>query len=236
MAAAVVISTFVALSLCPMIASRVLKPSTKQRKRDGDSDSVAAAAHSYAGRVYRSALGFAINAPLVVIAISLIFVAGAVVLYAELPRELAPKEDRGVAIVPITAPQGATVAYTNAQARIIEKAFEPQVTNGNIDTVYSLVGWGNGPYRAFVVMRLALWGKREASQAEIVSKVQPAARGLAGARAAVASPAGLGLRGNSKLLEHAEANDGLINPQMDFEENQPQLDLKLDRARQRSRH
>ena len=181
----------------------------------------------------------------------MIFVAGAVVLYGELPRELAPKEDRGVAFVPITAPQGATVAYTDAQARIIEKALEPQVANGNIDTIYSLVGWGNRPYRAFVVMRLAPWGERDASQAEIVGKVQPAARGLPGARAAVASPAGLGLRGSSTplrivvggsdfeqvkqwaetLLEHAEANDGLINPQMDFEENQPQLDLALDRAR-----
>ena len=71
-----------------------------------------------------------------------------------------------------------------------------------------------------------------------------------GARAAVASPSGLGLRGNStplrvvvvgsdfelvkqwaaQLLEHAEANDRLINPGMDFEQNQPQLGLSLDRA------
>ena len=251
MAAAVVISTFVALSLCPMIASRMLKPNTKKPMRAEASGSEAVMTYSRTGRAYRSALDFAINAPIVIIAISLIFVAGAVVLYGELPRELAPKEDRGVAFVPITAPQGATVAYTDAQARIIEKALDPQVAAGNIDTVYSLVGWGNRPYRAFVVMRLAPWGERDDSQAEIVAKVQPAARGLPGARAAVASPAGLGLRGNSTplrivvggsdfeqvkqwaetLLEHAQANDGLINPEMDFEENQPQLDLTLDRAR-----
>ena len=179
------------------------------------------------------------------------FVAGAVDLYERLPRELAPREDRGVAFVPITAPQGATVAYTDEQARIIERALEPQVENGNIRTVYSLVGWGNRPYRAFVVLRLAPWDERDASQAEVVNAVRPAARGLAGARAGVASPSGLGLRGNSTplrivvggpdfeqikqwaaaLLEHAEANERLINPGIDYEENQPQLDLRLERAR-----
>ena len=255
MAAAVVISTFVALSLSPMIAARVIRgrraagPTAGAAGEAGAAD--AALARSLVGRVYRRVLNGALAAPLVVIALSLAFVAGAVGLYERLPRELAPREDRGVAFVPITAPQGATVAYTDEQARIIERALEPQVENGNIRTVYSLVGWGNRPYRAFVVLRLAPWDERDASQAEVVNAVRPAARGLAGARAGVASPSGLGLRGNSTplrivvggpdfeqikqwaaaLLEHAEANERLINPGIDYEENQPQLDLRLERAR-----
>ncbi len=254
MAGAVVISTFVALTLCPMIASRIIKP---HGAKGGDGpidggpmDGDRAVAESRFGRAYRGMLDRAISMPAVVIALSLIFVAGAVGLYETLPRELAPREDRGVAFVPITAPQGATVDYTDEQATIIERALTPQVENGNITTVYSLVGWGNRPYRAFVVMRLAPWEDREASQADVVNAVQPAARGLAGARAGVAAPAGLGLRGNSTplrivvggpdfelvkewaaaLLEHAEANERLINPQIDYEENQPQLDLRLDRS------
>jgi len=249
MAGAVVISTFVALTLCPMIASRIVKPH-KTKGGTGPVDGDQAVAESRFGRAYRGLLDRAIAMPAVVIALSLVFVAGAVVLYETLPHELAPREDRGVAFVPITAPQGATVAYTDEQARIIERALAPQVANGNITTVYSLVGWGNRPYRAFVVMRLAQWEDREASQSDVVNAVQPAARGLAGARAGVASPAGLGLRGNSTplrivvggpdfelvkewaaaLLEHAEANERLINPQIDYEENQPQLDLRLDRS------
>ena len=255
MAAAVVISTFVALSLSPMIAARVIRgrraagPTAGAAGEAGAAD--AALARSLVGRAYRRVLNGALAAPLVVIALSLAFVAGAVGLYERLPRELAPREDRGVAFVPITAPQGATVAYTDEQARIIERALEPQVENGNIRTVYSLVGWGNRPYRAFVVLRLAPWDERDASQAEVVNAVRPAARGLAGARAGVASPSGLGLRGNSTplrivvggpdfeqikqwaaaLLEHAEANERLINPGIDYEENQPQLDLRLERAR-----
>ncbi|WP_421880107.1 efflux RND transporter permease subunit [Pacificispira sp.] len=249
MAAAVAISTFVALSLCPMIASRILSPSRRKKGAAADGDS--AMAQSWIGRVYRGLLTQAIGAPLIVIVFSALFVGGAVTLYTDLPQELAPREDRGVAFVPLTAPQGSTVAYTDAQARQIEDALAPQVENGNIQTVYSLVGWGSRPYRAFVVMRLAPWEEREATQADIVRAVQPAARSLPGARAAVASPAGLGLRGNSTplrivvggpdfervkewaaaLLEHAEANEGLLNPEVDFEQNQPQLNLTLDRIR-----
>jgi multidrug efflux pump len=249
MAASVIISTFVALSLCPMIASRIVKP--HRAGKGGGAAGDESMARSPVGRAYRTALNAALGLPLVVIALSLAFVAGSVGLYQGLPRELAPREDRGVAFVPITAPQGATVAYTDEQARIIERALEPQLARGNINTVYSLVGWGNRPYRAFVVMRLAAWEDREDTQDDIVNAMQPAARALAGARAGVAAPAGLGLRGSSTplrivvggtnfeqvkqwaaaLLEHAEANDGLINAQVDYEENQPQLDLRLDRAR-----
>ena len=250
LAAAVVISTFVALSLCPMIASRVLKRAPRSLRPDAIVDRDSVVERSFVGRAYRRILCWVLEAPLVGIVVSLLFVAGAVGIYEQLPRELAPKEDRGVAFVPITAPQGATIAYTDAQAHIIERTLEPQLASGNINTVYSLVGWGNRPYRAFVVLRLAPWDERVASQAEIVASLQPAVRRLPGARAAVASPSGLGLRGSStplrvvggsdfeqvkqwatQLLEHAEANDRLINPGMDFEENQPQLGLSLDRAR-----
>ena len=182
LAAAVVISTFVALGLCPMIASRVLKHAARQPRPDAVPDRVSAAARSLFGRAYRRILDSALEAPVVVIALSLSFVAGAVGLYEQLPRELAPKEDRGVAFVPITAPQGATVAYTDAQARIIERILAPQLASGDINTVYSLVGWGNRPYRAFVVLRLAPWDERVASQAEIVATGQPAVRRLPGAR------------------------------------------------------
>ncbi len=256
MASAVIISTFVALSLCPVIAARAIearapRASPASEGVVGATGEDAGIARSRFGRAYRALLARAIGAPLVVIALSLAFVAGAVGLYEGLPRELAPKEDRGVAFIPLTAPQGATIGYTDSQVRIVERALEPQLENGNIDTVYSLVGVGNRPYRAFVVLRLAPWDRRSASQAEIVNEAQPAARRLPGARAAVVSPAGLGLRGNStplrvvvggpdfeqvkqwaaELLAHAEANEQLINPEIDFEQNQPQLDLRLDRAR-----
>ena len=254
MAAAVVISTFVALSLCPMIASRILRPSGSALSSAGDTADRAAAARlsqSAMSRGYRKVLIRAIDAPLVVIALATVFTLGGIALYEALPRDLVPREDRGVAFIPMSAPQGSTSSYTDSQARIIERQLLPFQEDGSVETVYSIVGWGSQPYRGFVVMRLAHWDERDASQGELVRKMRPITRELLGARAGIASPAGLGLRGSSsplriviggpdfdevkqtaaKLLQHAESNDNLINPRIDYEENQPQIDLKLDRRR-----
>lgn len=254
MAAAVVISTFVALSLCPMLASRILRGLEARATYSSDSDdSNADVRFSQTGlsQLYNAGLLRAIQSPVLVIGIALAFSLGAVGLYTTLPRDLVPKEDRGVAFIPMSAPQGSTQSYTDAQTRIVEKQLKPFQDDGSIQTVYTIIGWGNRPYRGFVVMRLAHWDEREQTQAQIVNKIRPITQRLIGVRAGVASPSGLGLRGNSTplriivggpdfsevkqaaadLLAHAEANENLINPQMDYEENQPQIDLKLDRRR-----
>lgn len=253
LAAAVVISTYVALSLCPMLASRVL--GARRSKASEESGEVEGAdariARSFAGRVYGVVLTGALKNPLVVLGVSAAFVAGAVVLYPQIPTELAPREDRGVAFIPLTAPQGATRSYTDAQARQVEAGLQPHVEAGLVETVYAIVGWRDNPYRGFVVMRLPHWDARDESQAQIVRKLQPAAMRLIGARSVVISPAGLGLRGSrtplqlvvsganfenvkdwaARLLAHAQDNPGILNPELDYEENQPQLSLSLDRTR-----
>lgn len=242
MAAAVVISTFVALTLCPVIASRVV------HTKEAVVDDVKTTNH---GNFYRRLLGHAIRAPLIIISIAAAFVAGVAGLYPNLPHELAPREDRGVAFIPVTAPQGSTIYYTDSQVRALESRLNSEIEKGNIVTVYSIIGSGDRPYRAFVVLRLPTWDDRTKSQAEIVQQMRPLTKTVIGARASVISPAGLGLRGSSsplrvviggsdfeevkswadKLLAYSEKNDNLLNPEIDFEQNQPQLDLVLDRSR-----
>ncbi|WP_417820884.1 efflux RND transporter permease subunit [Terasakiella sp.] len=251
MVAAVAISTYVALSLCPMMASRLIKAPKKSEIADGIIDDDHLLAQSMIGTVYRNLLEKALQHPYFILAICLIFSLGAIGIYNELPRELAPREDRGVAFVPMTAPQGSTLSYTDEQAVQVEKMLAPQVQQGNIRSVYTIIGWGNRPYRGFVVMRLAPWDERDQTQDQIVNSVRPQVKDLPGARASVSSPAGLGLRGNSTplrivvggtdfdqvkqwaniLLEQAKLNEGLVNPEMDYEENQPQLDIQFDRQR-----
>ncbi|MGA0344037.1 MAG: efflux RND transporter permease subunit, partial [Arenicellales bacterium] len=156
MAAAVVISTFVALSLCPMLASRILRGlETRATRSTDDDDTDADVRFSQTGlsRLYNAGLLRAIQSPVLVIGIALAFSLGAVGLYTTLPRDLVPKEDRGVAFIPMSAPQGSTQSYTDAQTRIVEKQLKPFQDDGSIQTVYTIIGWGNRPYRGFVVMR-----------------------------------------------------------------------------------
>ncbi|NDA15720.1 MAG: efflux RND transporter permease subunit, partial [Gammaproteobacteria bacterium] len=104
MAAAVVISTFVALSLCPMLASRILRGLEARATYSSDSDdSDADVRFSQTGlsQLYNAGLLRAIQSPVLVIGIALAFSLGAVGLYTTLPRDLVPKEDRGVAFIPM---------------------------------------------------------------------------------------------------------------------------------------
>ncbi|QFT80801.1 Multidrug resistance protein MexB [Roseovarius sp. THAF27] len=244
MAGTVAISTFVALTACPALASKVL------RQRDGvssdDSERL-----GWTQRVYQSLLRRAVGAPLVVLAVSLAATGGAALFYDDLPRELAPREDRGVGFVPLTAPQGSTVEHSDIAARQVEEILEPLRLSGVIETVFTFTGWGNRPWRSFVVFRLAPWEERDMTVAEVVGQIAPQMGDVTIARGFPVTPAGLGLRGNStpvrvvvggpdfesvkewaELLQaEAETIPGLVNPEIDFDQNLPQLDISIDRAR-----
>ncbi len=198
---------------------------------------------------YRRLLGMALAAPLPVIVIGLLLAGTSFTLYRGLPQELAPTEDRGVFFVPVTTPQGSTVAYTDDQVRLIEAAIQPLAETGEVERVFAIVGTGNQSNRAFVVVRLADWDERERTQSAIAGSLIPAIAGISGARAFPVSPAGLGLRGSStplriviggpdfesvkewgdEILARAGENPNLQNLEIDFEENQPQLTLRVDR-------
>ncbi|MBZ0123958.1 MAG: efflux RND transporter permease subunit, partial [Roseovarius sp.] len=244
MASAVAISTFVALTACPALASKILK---HRRKRESDTPQ----RESWIQRGYRAMLGRAVEMPLIVLAVATVITVGAFPLYGNLPRELTPSEDRGIAFVPLTAPQGSTLAHTDIAARQVEAIVEPLHESGEIATVFTFSGSGQRAFRSFVVLRLAPWEDRKLSVAEIVRQITPRMGEVTVARGFPVTPAGLGLRGNSTpvriviggpdfesvkewantMLARAEENPNLINPEIDFEENLPQLDVTIDRLR-----
>ena len=247
MASAVVISTFVSLTACPALAAKILKSGAAM----SEDEAREAARKSFAGRWYRPALEKAIQAPLVVVSLALVFSAAGFLAYEDLPRELSPSEDRSVLFIPLTAPQGSTLAYTDAEAKRLEDQINAIREDLGIHTVFVFSGSRNRPFRSFIVLRLEPWDQRALSHREIMQKLVPFTRELAGARCFPASPSGLGLRGNSTplraviggadfedvkawsniLLEKAEANPNLRNVELDFEENQPQISLTLDREK-----
>ena len=246
MASSVAISMFVALSACPALSSKVLKPAFGRKVGEASHGPMAGLAAGY-----RRALTGALAMPLVVVCLAAAFSGGAYLVFSTLPSELTPREDRGVLFVPLTTPQGSNVEYTDTQTRELEAILAPLVDSGEISSLYAIVGsWGR-PYRSFVVLRLADWKDRERSAGEIIESIAPEVSELPGARGYPASPAGLGLRGSSTplrvvvsgpdfdsvkewsqiLLARARENPQLRNAQVDFEENQPQLMLTVNRAK-----
>ncbi|NHQ74733.1 efflux RND transporter permease subunit [Roseovarius gahaiensis] len=245
MAGTVAISTFVALTACPALASKVLKPGTGVAPTDEY------APRGWLQTGYAALLARALRAPLVVLAIGFTVTAGAYVFYDTLPRELAPREDRGVGFVPLSAPQGSTVAYSDQAARQVEDILAPLREEGIIETVFTFTGWGNRAFRSFVVFRLVPWEDRDVPISDVVGRIAPRMAEVTIARGFPVTPAGLGLRGSStpvrvviggpdfdsvkdwsqQMLDRAEQIEGLVNPEINFEQNLPQLDVTIDRER-----
>ncbi|SDD57881.1 efflux RND transporter permease subunit [Ruegeria marina] len=245
MAGTVAISTFVALTACPALASKILVRGEGAPVHEADQPR---------GAVQRAYAGFlrkCLHMPLVVLAVTGAVTGGAAFLYGSLPRELAPREDRGVGFVPLTAPQGSTVEYTDLAARQVEGLLQPLREQGVVETVFTFTGWGNRAYRSFVVFRLAPWEDREMSAADVARSIAPKMGEVTIARGFPITPAGLGLRGNStpvsviisgpdfdsvkgwatEMLARAEEIEGLVNPEINFEQNLPQLEVRIDRER-----
>ncbi|WP_169542941.1 efflux RND transporter permease subunit [Sneathiella aquimaris] len=249
-AAAVMFSSFVALTLTPMMCSRLLVSQNKEglfyRSTEFVFDGLEA--------LYRRGLQFALNTPAIVIAIAIGVSALSYEFYNQLPKEFAPTEDRGFFYIPVKAVEGASFDYTERNVRKIEALLNPLLENGEAESVFALVGSFSRPgpvNTAFMFSRLVTWEKRGRSQQQIVSSIFPGLLSIPGVRAFAINPASLGQRsfgapvdvivgGPSydeinvwvdRVIERAQENPKLLNVDKDYSENLPQIRLNIDRDR-----
>lgn len=253
LAIAVTVSSVVALTLCPMLASKLLKEKT--------ADDVERQSHGIGGLVrrfgnlcaswYESILRACINAPLVVVAVALLIGALSWQAFKTLPEELVPPEDRSIALLRISAPQGVSLEYTAAQLRKIENLVQPFVDNGEAKNVFSIAGRGGSTNSGFMVVTLKPWDERVRSQQEIVAEMNSGLRTVPGVRAFAIQPNSLGIRGAGSGLKVAiagnsyeslaETADQIVQAlekdprfgrvELDFDTNQAQLSISIDRER-----
>ncbi|MEO1686665.1 MAG: efflux RND transporter permease subunit, partial [Pseudomonadota bacterium] len=120
LALAVVASTFVALTLTPVLCRAVLRQGSGGMLERGVNWTFSWVEGGYR-RVLRAVLGW----PLIVVAVAAVIGASAWQLYQEVPQELAPREDRGVFFVAVSAPQGATTGFTDREVREVERRLAP---------------------------------------------------------------------------------------------------------------
>jgi hydrophobe/amphiphile efflux-1 (HAE1) family protein len=254
LAIAVVISSFAALSICPMLSSRLAGAASA--KKSGLRGAFAMLMKPFAlfGRgfeaLYGRLLSGAMRVPVLFLGICLIGAAMVGTLFQSLKQELVPPEDRGTLIVTMQGPDGTNLDYTDRQAVRAEKLLAEVVRRGETSTVMSIIGrWDLN--RAFIVVPLSPWGTRR-SQQEIAASLRAGLAAIPGARSRVRNPnslrihaghSGLGfavtgpdyktiLAAGDKLVAAIERElPRIVRPRLDFQNTQPQLALKIDRER-----
>lgn len=244
LAMAVMLSSVVALSLCPMLASRLLTKAPEKNPR-GPMIWLGSKLVAFYAATLRAALAI----PVVIVLASVFVGVTAVLLAGTIRQELTPREDRAVALLSVTAPQGVSLDYTQGKMREIETAIAPLQEAGEITNVFSISGFG-ADNRGFMVFTLAGWADRERAQDAIVTDINGKLRSVIGVRAFAIQPNSLGIRGAgrglafgitgtnySQLADVAEQmvdrlteNPDMGQVRLEYERTQPQLFVQIDRA------
>ncbi len=250
LAAAVAFSSIVALTLTPMMCSKIFTGASKRRWFARKIDQF----FRWLSRGYGRALNWTLAHNWLVMLVAAVVTAFAYTLFSGLPKEYAPKEDRGVFFVIVTAPEGASFDYTDRYTRQVEEVLMGLVERGDARRLLTRVpaGWGGGGVSTGrVLVLLESWENRELSAEQLADEVRAQVTGLPGVQVRVTTPQGLGVRGGDRplrvvlsggdyaeiaewrdlLLERAEQNPGLIDLDSDYEERTPQIRISIDRDR-----
>jgi HAE1 family hydrophobic/amphiphilic exporter-1 len=250
LAVAVAISSFVALSLCPLLASRLPVSDTADGKPVPRRGMIAGFGRRVEN-VCRRFLDFTLSARLLVLGGTAMVALTAVALYPTINEELLPREDRGSLYIMLQGPDGVGLDYMDRQSAQVEALLRPYQDSGEVGDVMSIVGrWDLN--RVWIVAPLAPWGERTRSQAEIAKELRRPLRRITGAHVRLRQPNSLNLRRSGGRMEFAltgsnykdlaaaaddfsaamqERLPQFEDPDVEFQQTQPQLSIKVDRRR-----
>jgi multidrug efflux pump len=244
LAGAVIVSGFVALTLSPMMCSRLLR----HEERRGP---ITSAIERFLDRLtenYRRLLQWTLRRGLL---IGGVFTAVAVLcglLFVNMKQELSPIEDRGVIFTVISGPDGASLEYTENYARRIESIGK---TLPEVDRVFIVAG-NPTVDQAVAFLRTVDWSERDRKTVQMIRQIQPQMASIPGVLAFPNAPPSLGQsirdRPVSFVVTSSDSYDamgrtvGLIvadvmkNPNFlgvdtDLRLNKPELNITVNRER-----
>lgn len=249
-AAAVAFSAFLALSLSPMLASKILKPAHTggwlarrvDRAMDALKASYANSLNALLGR--RAAVGG-------VVGLIVLVAAGAGGIFLTLPNELVPPEDRGRVGIRVQGPEGAGYDYTRKIMLGLEPILAEYKENGEVDSyLVSAPGFGGGSYNSGnASLTLKDWSERKRSADEIAQELNGKLRGQTDAQVNASTPGAFQRGGGNSnsiemivtgseygpiydwlqpILAAAQENPGFSRPRLNYEPNAPRLLVDVD--------
>lgn len=247
LAAAVGFSSFVALSLSPMLASKILA----DQAHASLTSRVVDRAFSRVQKGYTALLQGALAHAWRVGLLFIVILGGSIWLFQELPSEYTPKEDRGAFFVLVNGPEGASYTYMLDYMDEIEERLMPLVENGEVTRLLVRAPRSFGNLASFnsgiAILVLDDWSQRRSGWA-IMADVRQRLSGLPGVRAFPVMRQGFGSRtqkpvqfviGGGTYQELATWRDllmaqinlnnpGLTEMDWDYKETKPQVVVAID--------
>lgn len=249
-AAAVAFSAFLALSLSPMLASKILRPAEGSgwlarrvdRAMDGLKNSYRNSLEALMGR--RAAVAG-------VAGLVILVGAGAAGIFLTLPDELVPPEDRGRVTVRVNGPEGAGFDYTRKIMLGLEPILAEYRDGGEVDSyLVSAPGFGGGSFNSGnAVLTLKDWSERDRPADEIAQELNGKLRGQTDAQVNASVPGAFQRGGGNSnsiemvatgsdyeqlfqwlqpILAASQENPGFSRPRLNYEPNAPRLLVDVD--------
>ncbi len=246
LAISIVLSAIAALTLCPVLASRLLRKGEAGPSGAGVLGWLGGGLAAFYARTLRATLA----APLVAVVVAGLFAAGAMLLFPTLRQELTPSEDRGTILLSISGPQAVSLDYTDGKMRDIEAILQPYRDSGEVRSVNAIVGT-SGDNQGFVVVTLADWSERSRSQQEITAELNDKLNKVVGVTAYAMQTNSLGIRGagqglkfailgsdyaqladvGQRLVDEMDKDPRFGRVNLGYGTDQPQLFVEVDRDR-----
>ncbi|MUV12628.1 efflux RND transporter permease subunit [Noviluteimonas gilva] len=252
LAGAVALSAFVALTLTPMLSSKLVRPHSEEKGNP---------VHRWVNKRldwvtmrYKRFLEGNVERPMFFGLIMLVALGASFALFKIVPSELAPPEDRGSFNVTLTGPEGAGYDYTVQQVQQAEKLIAPEIGHGPIERANARVPGGFGASEEMHTARFSVflkdWSQRSEDTANVAQDLKKKLDTMPGMRISTQVSGGLvRTRGQpvqivlggpdyaelakwrDRLLERIEQNPGLVGADSDYKETRPQMRVQIDRQR-----
>ncbi len=244
LAGAVLVSGFVALTLSPMMCSRMLR----HERRHGALYNAVERFLGWLTEGYRRVLVRALSLRWLVMLVFALVAGASGWLFTQLKTELAPLEDRGRIVGIFNGPEGATMNYMARYSEQLENIYADTA-----DVEFFLVVSGNPTLsQGISFVALSDWSDRTRASKDVAADLQPRMRAVPGVQAFPVLPAAFGQSSRSRpvsfvitssdsyeeidrvsriLLDRMRDHPGFVAPDSDLKLTMPEFAVEVDRAR-----
>ncbi|MDT8399907.1 MAG: efflux RND transporter permease subunit [Pseudomonadales bacterium] len=249
---AVLFSSILALSLTPMMSSKLLTPDAHKSWLTNGVDRL----FRWIQRGYHDGLSVCLRYSWAVVLV-LLLVGGAIYyLLGQIPSVFAPAEDQGMFMVRINGPEGAGLDFMEEQITRMQAEVMPYMERGEISSVIAMVpgfGGGNNGGVSNGMSRISLppWQDRTKSTQQVIAELSQKWSQLPALEMNMFMRSGLVRGGGGQpvqfviggrsyeelvqwrdlLIRRAEASGMFARPRSDYQETRPSLTITVDKVR-----